>query len=217
MYEALKFTKIDTYDRAEVFRLGILLFLTCFAIGNQIQNYKMVEQGAKYNLVKNLAYSDGLTGLGNCTSYLEKISELKDTNVKRVGIVFLDINNLKIVNDNYVHDIGDDYIITAANIIKDSYGKYGDSFRIGGDEFCVFIQGLDVNSIYSEATEVFDKAISDINSSNKFNVDMQIAKGFTVYERGNDTTLDDKIQESDSLMYTNKAMLKTSQKIGWIL
>lgn len=112
---------------------------------------KLVAQGAKYDIVKNLAYNDVLTGLGNRTSYLEKIKEMTD-NSSKAGIVFLDLNNLKKINDSYGHKVGDEYIISASKIIKNSFGRYGNSYRIGSDEFCVFIEGLDISSKFRRPT-----------------------------------------------------------------
>lgn len=206
--EAIRFSDSDASDRAEAFRLGILLFVICFAIGNQVHNYSMLEKGVKYELIKNLAYCDGLTGLGNRTSYLEKIKEYNESGVKKVGIVFLDINNLKMVNDTFGHEIGDKYILMSAEIIRNSFGKYGDVYRIGGDEFCVFIHGIDIATMYEEAKEEFNKEIDKKNIERKYDIEIQIAEGFTIYNRSIDSSFTEKINEADEYMYENKKKLK---------
>lgn len=117
IFESIKYAGTDGSDRAEILRFGMLLFIVCFAIGNQINNYKMIAKGAQFELIKNLAYKDGLTELGNRTSYLEKLNSLVENNIKRVGIVFLDINNLKQINDNYGHEAGDESIKEADELM----------------------------------------------------------------------------------------------------
>lgn len=209
IFESIKYAGTDGSDRAEILRFGMLLFIVCFAIGNQINNYKMIAKGAQFELIKNLAYKDGLTELGNRTSYLEKLNSLVENNIKRVGIVFLDINNLKQINDNYGHEAGDESIKEAANIIKSSFGKYGDCYRIGGDEFCVFIQGIDISTTYEEAKSIFEDEIITANNNPKKEIGLQIAHGFALYDINNESSLDDKIKEADELMYTNKAELKS--------
>ena len=56
------------------------------------------------------------------TLSLEKIKEMTD-NSSKAGIVFLDLNNLKKINDSYGHKVGDEYIISASKIIKNSFGR----------------------------------------------------------------------------------------------
>lgn len=208
LIEGIRYIGTDGSDRAQMLRLGILLFIMCFAIGNQLENYKMIEQGAKYDIVKNLAYKDGLTGLGNRTSYLEKISELTKKDVPKVGIVFLDINNLKTVNDTYGHDMGDKYIVAASEMIEESFGKYGESYRIGGDEFCVFIEGIDISNAYKEAKDKFDMLVIKSNKMKKYKEDIEVACGFSLYDKNMEKSIADMIQEADELMYKNKAELK---------
>ncbi len=208
LFEGIRYAGIDSADRAQMLRLGLLLFIICFALGNQMDNYKIIKQGVKYNIVKNLAYSDGLTGLGNRTSYLEKISEYEKGEVNDVGIVFLDLNNLKKVNDTYGHEMGDEYVITAADIIKKSFGRYGESYRIGGDEFCVFMETRFMSDRYLEARDCFDKLLFQANKIKKCEVPVEIACGFAIYDRSKDRSFSDKIQEADELMYQDKAELK---------
>lgn len=210
--EALRYAGADSSDRAVMLRTGILLFTVCFAIGNQIQNYRMVAQGAKYDVIKNLAYKDGLTELGNRTSYLEKIKEYKANMPNKLGIIFLDMNNLKRVNDTYGHDAGDNYITASANIINNSFGKYGECYRIGGDEFCSFIEGIDINSIYAQAKKEFYDLMKEENDKLEDDYKIEIAHGFAMFEEGKSVSIDDVIQESDDLMYKNKMEFKSESK-----
>lgn len=207
-YEAIKYSIKDSSDRAEFFRLGILLFVVFFAIGNQIQNYKMVAQGTKYNIIKDLAYNDGLTKLQNRTSYLEKIDALSVKHPKPVGIIFLDINNLKTINDNLGHEQGDNLIKYAAKCIKNSFGVFGNVYRIGGDEFCVFIENDDINKAYDSAVDLFDKCVDECNTTKLKNFKLEIAYGFSIFDPDDTCSLEDKIKDADEKMYAHKAILK---------
>lgn len=73
VFETVRSLNVDRMDRSGLIRVGMLIMCLCFAISSQVETYKIVEQGLKYDLVTKLAYSDGLTGLGNRTAYLEQL------------------------------------------------------------------------------------------------------------------------------------------------
>ena len=98
-YSGLKYTTADSMDRAQFLRVGILGFVCCFAISSQLESYRLMARGMKYKFVKRLAYRDGLTSMRNRTAYLETLDRLVKEEKEQVGVIFLDINDLKKVND----------------------------------------------------------------------------------------------------------------------
>lgn len=206
-----KYTSYDTMDRASSLRLGILLFIIFFGWGNQIQTSRLVKQGLKYDIVKELAYSDGLTSMGNRTSFLEKLSFYASSDVASIGIVFLDVNDLKLTNDTRGHEIGDKLLLEATSIIQNSFGKYGDCYRIGGDEFCVLMEGNDIESMYEEGRECFNKLI-EASHNNELDLNIQIAHGFTIGDATTVESIDNAIDIADKLMYRDKEKLKEIAK-----
>lgn len=198
----------DRIDRAGLLRIGMLLLCLFLAISSQIETYKVIERGLKYNFVRDLAYSDGLTGVSNRTAYLEQLE--KYNNNDTIGIVFLDINNLKKINDTLGHEYGDELIITSANIIYNSFGLFGKVFRIGGDEFCVLIDDNNVKSKYELGLETFKKLINEMNGTNQHPYMIQIAHGFSVCESATQKKLSEAIAKADSKMYKNKKEQKSN-------
>ena len=203
---------VDRIDRAGLVRIGMLILSICFATSSQLNTYKVLEQGLKYDLVSKLAYSDGLTGLGNRTAYLEQletyIGSAKES--EWVGIVYLDVNNLKKVNDNQGHEVGDQLIKVAAKIIQDSFGKFGKSFRIGGDEFCVLIDGQKPEESYQAALLNFRQLVDEADKAAEYPFAVQIAHGFSVCGEFTKEKLDEAVAKADSEMYKNKVMLKSN-------
>lgn len=210
IFETIRSTYVDRMDRAGILRVGMLLLCIFFAIGSQIETYKIVEQGLKYDLISKLAYSDGLTGLGNRTAYLEQLEAYgsNESNIVQLGIVYLDVNNLKTVNDGQGHDFGDDLIRIAAKIIEDSFGHFGKSYRIGGDEFCVLMTGTNLKEKYEKGLHIFQQLIDEANKANWYTYDVQIAHGFAVCEEFTREKIDEAIAIADSEMYQNKMELK---------
>ena len=209
MISLLRYFINDSMDRAMMMRFGLLLFIICFAASSLFQTYKLIAQGLEYNTVQKIAYSDALTGLGNRAAYLERLEECVKEHILRLGIVYLDVNNLKKVNDVQGHEQGDILIRTAAEVIKESFGAFGRAYRIGGDEFCVLID-TNAMEIYDRALDMFQKKIESVNKSGKYNFRLQIAHGFICCEADSMKTIDDAIKAADERMYSNKMQLKKS-------
>ena len=201
---------MDRMDRAGLIRVGMLLLCLFFALSSQIEAYKIIEQGLKYDLISRLAYSDGLTGLGNRTAYLEQLDEYENNEniFIQLGIVYLDVNNLKAVNDRQGHEFGDELIKIAASIIADSFGQFGKAYRVGGDEFCVLMTGADVKENYEKGREIFRQLIDEANQAQWYPFKVQVAHGFAVCDKFTREKMDEAIAAADSRMYENKMELK---------
>lgn len=210
LFEMLRWSQSDRMDRAEYLRVGMFGFIICFAIRSQLETYKLLENGLKFDIISSLAYSDGLTGLGNRTAYLEQLDAYANgqAGIAQLGIVFLDVNNLKKVNDNQGHEKGDELIMLAARIISESFGKFGKPYRIGGDEFCVFITGLPLEEKYQEGLNVFKRLIDEENKSKQHTFEVQIANGFGICDIIDREKIDEAVMSADSAMYANKRFLK---------
>ena len=208
--ELLRYSQSDHMDRAEYLRVGMLIFVICLAVSSQLETYRLLENGLKFDIIRSLAYSDGLTGLGNRTAYLEQLEAYAcgDSGVTQLGIVFLDVNNLKKVNDNQGHEKGDELIMLAAHIVEKSFGRFGKSYRIGGDEFCVFMTGLSLQEKYEEALDEFRHLIEAENRTKKHTFEVQIANGFCICDTMEKEKIDEAVKSADSLMYENKSLLK---------
>ena len=213
IFETLRSLNVDRMDRAGLIRVGMLIMCFCFATSSQMEAYKIVEQGLKYELMSKLAYSDGLTGLGNRTAYLEQLDEYADSesNIKSLGIIYLDVNNLKTVNDNQGHELGDDLIQIAAHIISDSFGHYGKAYRIGGDEFCVLMAGINIKEKYTKGLLTFQELIKEANLAKWYPYPIQIAHGFSICEEFTREKIDEAIAIADSEMYHNKQEMKNNK------
>jgi diguanylate cyclase (GGDEF)-like protein len=208
MFEMLRYEIAKMPDSATVMRPALLIFVLCFGIGDLVEMSVLIRQGMSYKFVSRLAYTDGLTELGNRTAYLEQLEKYRIDAPIELGIVFLDVNNLKQVNDNYGHEEGDNIIKAVAEVIDNSFGKYGSAYRIGGDEFCVLLEGENARGRYEEAKEEFQDAIKNVNQRENGFGTMQIAHGFAVCDSFRMEELNYAIDLADKNMYLDKARLK---------
>jgi len=102
------------------------------------------------NTEKELARRDELTGIRNKTAFTE-LEHSVQTNIDsgldylRFAFAVCDLNDLKKINDTLGHKAGDDYIISAAKLLCVIF-DHSPVFRIGGDEFVIFLSGIDYDS-----------------------------------------------------------------------
>ncbi len=126
-----------------------------FGVDNPRKNYKdtsllsaitffifnTLDKRAYQEKLEKLSYQDSLTGLCNRHKFNQELGEMLLSPPARLGVVYMDLNNLKFTNDNYGHDAGDLLIQTTAQVIRQVFGEH--TYRIGGDEFVAFIKDGD--------------------------------------------------------------------------
>ena len=138
-----------------------------------------------------LSYEDRLTGVGNRHAYMEYLRTLEGCK-HSLGIVFADINGLKIANDTYGHEYGDKMIKSAARILKSM--RWEKIFRIGGDEFVVFCVGV--------SEKAFEAAVKRLRGICEQNRNTTISLG-TVWLKES-RNVEEKVAQADRLMYMDK-------------
>lgn len=125
-----------------IFELGILIHIICLLctqINTTVNSLRFQAEAAVY---QRLSQEDCLTGLANRRSFDEYLAGLETApDVKgNMALVFMDLNGLKYVNDQFGHSVGDELIIAAARCIENAFSEMGTCYRIGGDELLPFCQ-----------------------------------------------------------------------------
>ncbi|MFC1664894.1 putative bifunctional diguanylate cyclase/phosphodiesterase [Pseudomonadota bacterium] len=107
------------------------------------QQRRNIEQEAKFNFH---AYHDALTSLPNRSSFVTQVGksvEQARQNSKILGVLLLDLNNFKLINDSFGHYTGDYVIAVIAERLSSVVRQSDSLFRIGGDQFAVVLEDLD--------------------------------------------------------------------------
>lgn len=156
------------------------------------------------------AVTDELTGVANrreAFSQLEKQIEVAERNGRSLTVAFIDLDGLKIINDNQGHDAGDRFIKTFTGVLNAHIRKYDVVARIGGDEFLI---------IFSECTLKRAKDIVErikeevVLKQGEFKYDFSF--GFSEYNAGNKMDVDKMVKIADNAMYQQKIMKKYRKK-----
>lgn len=211
--DLFRYYKGSNNDAAMFVRIGLLIFVLCFGVSTLEKTINAVKLGARAEFMSQLAYKNGLTGVGNRTAFKERFGEyMKDEDIS-VGILMFDINDLKFVNDNIGHHAGDKMLMQSSDMIKEAFLQVqGECFRIGGDEFVVLVSGEDVASRCEKGIRYFEEAMHSYNQQPEKEFRVSIAVGYDIYNNNlNGTTLVDIYQSADSKMYENKKKMKDTQ------
>ncbi len=158
---------------------------------------------------KELARRDELTGIKNKTAYKE-LEESVQGNMDNgmdyldFGLVVCDANNLKQINDTLGHATGDEYIKASARMLCDIF-VHSPVFRVGGDEFVVFLRGSD----FSDRIELMDKLRGNVLENKKAGKGVILASGMSEYNPENDSLVSDIFERADKRMYEDKQRLKS--------
>ena len=95
--------------------------------------------------IQRLAYYDGLTGLPNRCTFLDRLQQalaLANREGRQVGLLFLDLDNFKDINDSQGHDFGDKLIREVAQRLSVDMRESDTLARLGGDEFVVVLTSI---------------------------------------------------------------------------
>lgn len=113
---------------------------------NEIEARKIVE-----DKVTRMAFLDTLTKLPNRRLFDDRLRQSifkADREQKEIGLMYLDIDNFKQINDNLGHIKGDKLLVEVANRLKKSLRKSDTIARVGGDEFLIIVEGIkDINHV----------------------------------------------------------------------
>lgn len=131
--------------KQNIFILAIVASLTFIFIG-LIAFRKITSTEDK---LRRQAYHDDLTGLPNRLSFQKSMTDELQAVDNSVGgaVLFLDMDNFKLVNDHYGHDAGDKFLIIIANRIRSLFGENVFGARFGGDEFALFMRKANEQSV----------------------------------------------------------------------
>lgn len=158
-----------------------------------------------YIFLRELQFKyDIQTGIKNRSAFEKEMEKyLKDD--KNAAIVMLDLNGLKSINDRLGHKAGDEIIIRAAKIIEESFIGIGNTFRIGGDEFCVICKEV--------SKKLLDDTLSDLDqllllTNQENNNKIELAYGYSFYTKNKGESIYSTFHQADKAMYIHKAKLK---------
>jgi diguanylate cyclase (GGDEF)-like protein/PAS domain S-box-containing protein len=113
--------------------------------GFVLTSHDMTERKAFEDRLKNLAFLDPLTGLANRAYFLDQLDRALAPTAEDgqpVALMFLDLDDFKLINDNFGHEAGDRLLAVVARRLRECIRSGDVAARLGGDEFTVLFRGV---------------------------------------------------------------------------
>ena len=179
---------VVNFDVAKAVEVKETLELISFFLGSEISNHLLMQK------LEEISQIDVLTGIHNRRAMIQRVHRMNsDSCHGPYGVINIDLNGLKVVNDRDGHEAGDRLLIQASEILKKVFYQ-DDLYRTGGDEFIVITEGI--------SREIFERKVERLRSDAEKNSEVSFAVGEFWSEGSDDLTA--AFRCADERMYADK-------------
>lgn len=170
---------------------------------------------ARLNHALSVLYNhDSMTGLYNrlgFTEHAERFYRKILAKGSSVAVVYVDLDRLKYINDNYGHEMGDYAIKTIAGMVQSITSDQGFDFRLGGDEFLILDELISEQDLIGRLDSL-SKRLADISKRERLPYTMSASVGYVIGSPEKNSPLDLLVQQADDIMYASKVARKMQRE-----
>ena len=201
--------KLHNADNASVLMIAGVFILS---LGVMFVNYSSMKKWEKKTAderdhARSVAFTDPLTGVKSKHAFAvhegAMETQITDGEAGVFGVIVCDVNGLKRINDTLGHKAGDEYI-RAACLLLCTIFKHSPVYRVGGDEFVVFLQGRDYEDRHKLLTDINAKIEENLRTGG-----VVASLGMAEFDPNIDQSFHEVFKRADSLMYERKMQLKS--------
>ena len=203
--ELLYFIFVNKQNSGRILILGITLFILKSGIDLIHQMRKTRKLELERKILKEMAYKDAMTHLGNRFAYEQEKNNLEEKIDVPIIILIVDINGLKQINDFLGHIQGNQIICKTAEVLKTSFYGIGTCFRLGGDEFCILAQNIDRSTFDACINQMKTKVSILKQDIPYYDISYGIAEGLS-------RDIEDIYHNANNFMYTSKKKMRRARQ-----
>jgi diguanylate cyclase (GGDEF)-like protein len=173
-----------------------------------ILHFNNIEVEELNSEIASIGFEDALTSAMNRHAFFEDIKRVESNhlNYKRdYAIVYMDVDDLKIINDSYGHAEGDKAIRTVVDVTKGLLRSNDGLYRFGGDEFVLLLENMDEKQLIHKLSEIDSKLL---RHSGKYALSVSYGHA----HRNNVFSYEAAMKIADTNMYKSKAHKKKYHK-----
>jgi len=160
----------------------------------------ITDRKQKQKEIEYLSEHDPLTNLYNRRYYFEEFKLLDQPQFYPLGMMMLDVNGLKLINDAFGHQVGDEALKVLGNILKEIFEEKDVIARIGGDEFAALIP----NTTAEKLQKYKEKIVSIVKTKRIKNIELSLAVGYELKTNAN-YEIDEMQKHAENRMYAHKS------------
>lgn len=166
-----------------------------------------MRQIADQHDLERMSKSDGLTGLMNRRAFHDALDSAMARAVrdgKPGALLYIDLDNFKAINDNCGHEVGDSVLCEISQMLTSGSRVYDLVARIGGDEFAIWLNDLDVDSATRRADEFLEMLSQLSERSGDTTKPLGASIGIAQFKPASSESLRELLKRADDAMYTAK-------------
>lgn len=184
------------FDQFTTFIMTYLLITIIILLSYYII-YKLVNDAFNIQRLSTIIFTDDLTKVKNRPALFHDLNQIIMSDNNFISIIFLDLDHLKKINDQYGHLVGDDYIIAFTKAVKSVIKCTDCLYRMSGDEFVILSrdQSLNTTSLSKRIQEHFFFHIAFLG----------VSIGQAIYPQDG-VSVDQLLNIADKQMYENKSL-----------
>ncbi|MEL7157101.1 MAG: EAL domain-containing protein [Actinomycetota bacterium] len=193
----------------ELARAGVLAFATAVmaALASVVQRRRHDQLSRSLSEAAEEAKFDPLTGLVNRSELYRALDEsrvLADREQTVFGVLFLDLDRFKAINDSLGHDVGDELLRIVADRLRAATRSTDVVGRLGGDEFVVICRSLmTARSVEAVATQIIKRLGEPVALRGRQHT-VSASIGVAISTPGEERSADDLVRDADAAMYKAK-------------
>ena len=161
--------------------------------------------------------TDELTGLLNRRGFFvmsDKLINMADRGNHDLFLLYIDFDNMKLINDKFGHTTGDQAIMETAGLLRDTFRRADVIGRLGGDEFVVLNMDKIGESNEQSVIKRLDANVKKANRRKNRTYKISLSIGIARYDHDQPSTIDELLSRADSSMYEIKERKKKSNHYG---
>jgi diguanylate cyclase (GGDEF)-like protein len=189
---------------------GVIFLAVLIAAGAGLLTYRGIKTNYQLRMMSS---HDSLTGLFNrhyLNEYQTMVLAMAKRNNRQVGIMSMDLNHFKNINDTYGHNVGDLVLVETARVLKHSTRTNEAAFRLGGDEFLIIMPDIEDRTVLQQARERLANSFENEFQLVDYPIKIAVSIGTALFPEDGDD-IDILLQIADEEMYADKKEQKMKQ------